>query len=76
MAVSSDLPGVRINVTFPPFRSTVFGAKSAIDSRSNGRLEMQTIVSVVEGKPPNFLLVEVVKCAYEFWHEVPVFRAA
>jgi hypothetical protein len=37
---------------------------------------MQTIVFVVEGKPPNFLLVEVVKCAYEFWHKVHVFREA
>ncbi len=74
MAVPSDLPGLRINITLPPDRSSIFGAKSAIDSRRSGRLEVQTIIPVVEGKSPNFFVVKVVKCPYEFCHKVAVFR--
>jgi hypothetical protein len=66
MATPSDLPGLRINITFPPVRGSVFGAKSAVDSRSSGRLEVQAIILVVEGESPNFFVVEVVKCPNEF----------
>lgn len=66
MVVSSDLPGLRINIIFPPVGSPIFGTKSAIDSRSCARLEVQTIILLVEAESPNFFVAEVVKCPYKF----------
>jgi hypothetical protein len=73
MALPSDLAGLRINITFPPGRGSVFGAKLAIDSRSSGRLQVQAIVRIVEGNAPDFLVAKVVQGSDKFWHKVAVF---
>jgi len=66
MAMPSELPGLRINITFPPGRRSVFGTKFAIDSRSSGRLQVQAIIPIVEGDAPDFLVAEVVKGSDKF----------
>jgi hypothetical protein len=76
VALSSDFPSFRIHVAFPPIGSAFFGLKSAVDSGRSGGLEVQAMVLLVEGEPPNFFLVGVLKCTYDFGHETPGFHKA
>ena len=64
-ALSSNLPGLWINVAFPPIGSTFFGAKAAIDSGRSAGLDVQAIVLLLEGEPANFFVVGVAKCSYD-----------
>jgi len=63
-----------IDVTFPPIRGAFLGSKSAIDSGRGGGLEVQTIVAIVKGEPPNFFFLEVAKSSYDFRHKAPDLR--
>src|SRR5579859_2957126 len=71
-ALPSDLSGFWIDVASPPIRCTLFGAKSAIDSRGRGGPDVQVLVLLLEGEPPHFLILSVVKGSYQFRHPAPV----
>jgi hypothetical protein len=66
IALSSDLPGLRINVALPPIGSAAFGAKSAIDARGSGALDVQPRVLFVKGEPSDFFVLDVVKGSNDF----------
>jgi len=65
VALSSDLPSLRINVALPPISSALFGAKSAVDSRRGAAPDVQALVLLVEGEAANFFIVGVAKCSYD-----------
>src|SRR5258708_5434550 len=76
LALSSDFPRLVIHVALPPIGSAFFGTKAAIDSGRSSGLEVQTIILLIEGEPPNFFFVGVLKCSYDFGHEAPDFHGS
>ena len=69
VALSSQLPGFRVHVAFPPIGSTFFGAKSAVESWRSGGLKVQAMVALVEGEPADFFMLDVVEGSYDGRHK-------